>query len=79
MREFDPASLLTLHNRLVTICEEMGLVMMKTAYSTIFSEGLDFCCVILNKDAEIIAETEFTPSMMGAITHTMKWTIEEMG
>ena len=79
MREFDPVSLLTLHNRLVTICEEMGLVMMKTSYSTIFSEGLDFCCVILNKDAEIIAETEFTPSMMGAITHTMKWTIEEMG
>lgn len=79
MKEFDPVSLLTLYNRLVTICEEMGLVMMKTSYSTIFSEGLDFCCVILNKDAEIIAETEFTPSMMGAITHTMKWTIEEMG
>jgi N-methylhydantoinase B len=79
MKEIDPVSLMTLHNRLVTICEEMGLVMMKTSYSTIFSEGLDFCCVILNKDAEIIAETEFTPSMMGAITHTMKWTIEEMG
>jgi len=57
----------------------MGYVMMKTAYSTIFSEGLDFCCVILNKDAEIIADTEFTPSMIGAMTHTMKWTIEEMG
>ena len=79
MAEFDPVSLLTLHNRLVTICEEMALVMMKTAYSTIFSEGLDFCCVILNKDAEIIAETEYTPSMIGAMTHTMKWTIEEMG
>ena len=49
MTEFDPVSLLTLHNRLVTICEEMALVMMKTAYSTIFSEGLDFCCVILTR------------------------------
>ena len=29
MAEFDPVSLLTLHNRLVTICEEMALVMMK--------------------------------------------------
>jgi N-methylhydantoinase B/oxoprolinase/acetone carboxylase alpha subunit len=57
----------------------MGFVMMRTAYSTIFSEGLDFCCVILNRDAEIIAETEYTPSMIGAMTHTMKWTIEEMG
>jgi N-methylhydantoinase B len=79
MPKYDPVSLLTLHNRLVNICEEMALVMMKTAYSTIFSEGLDFCCVILNKDAEIIAETEYTPSMIGAMTHTMKWTIEEMG
>ncbi|UCB44823.1 MAG: hydantoinase B/oxoprolinase family protein [Spirochaetota bacterium] len=79
MSKFDTVALLTLHNRLVNICEEMALVMMKTAYSTIFSEGLDFCCVILNKDAEIIAETEYTPSMIGAITHTAKWTIEEMG
>ena len=32
-----------LHAQLVNICEEMGLAMMRTSYSPIFSEGLDFC------------------------------------
>ena len=33
---------------LVSICREMGLTMMKTAYSTIFNEGMDFTCGLGN-------------------------------
>lgn len=77
--DLDVVSLVILHNQLLNICEEMALVMMKTSYSTIFNEGLDFCCAILNKNGEVIAQTSLIPSMIGAIPHTMKWTIEEIG
>jgi N-methylhydantoinase B len=54
-------------------------VMMKTSYSTIFNEGLDFSTVLLDRNGDLIAEKNYTPSMMGAITHTVRWTLEEFG
>ena len=53
--------------------------MMKTSYSTIFNEGLDFSTVLLDRDGKLIAEKNYTPSMMGAITYTVRWTLEELG
>ena len=31
-----------LESTLVSICREMGIVLMRTSYSTIFNEALDF-------------------------------------
>ncbi len=75
----DTVGLHVLHNALANIAAEMALVMMKTSYSTIFNEGLDFSTVLLDRDGDLIAEKNYTPSMMGAITHTVRWTIEEFG
>ena len=32
---------------------------MKTSYSSIFNEGLDFSCVIFDRDGEMVAYAEF--------------------
>ena len=77
--EIDQVTLSVIHNRLVNICREMGTAMMKTSYSTIFNEGLDFSCVIFNRDGEMIAQAEFCPAQLGAILFTVKWAIEELG
>ena len=53
--------------------------MMKTSYSTIFNEGLDFSTMLLDREGNLIAEKNFTPSMMGAINYTVRWTLEELG
>jgi N-methylhydantoinase B/oxoprolinase/acetone carboxylase alpha subunit len=75
----DSVGLHVLHNALANIAAEMALVMMKTSYSTIFNEGLDFSTVLLDRDGNLIAEKNYTPSMMGAIPHTVRWTLEEFG
>lgn len=75
----DPVSLSIVNNHLVNICREMGIAMMKTAYSPIFNEGLDFSCVIFNRDGEMIAQAEFCPSQIGAIMFTVRWCIAELG
>ena len=53
--------------------------MMKTSYSSIFNEGLDFSCVIFDRDGEMVAYAEFCPAQIGAILYTMQWTIAEIG
>ena len=77
--ELDSVGLHVLHNALTNIAAEMALVMMKTSYSTIFNEGLDFSTVLLDARGNLIAEKNFTPSMMGAIPNTVGWTLEEFG
>jgi N-methylhydantoinase B len=77
--QLDTVGLHVLHNALANIAAEMALVMMKTSYSTIFNEGLDFSTVLLDAQGNLIAEKNYTPSMMGAIPHTVRWTLEEFG
>jgi N-methylhydantoinase B len=75
----DTVTMNIVHNALTNIASEMALVMLKTSYSTIFNEGLDFTTVLLNDRGDLIAEKNYTPSMMGAIPHTVKWAVEEKG
>ena len=77
MTRLDTVTLNIIHNALTNIASEMALVMLKTSYSTIFNEGLDFCTVLLDRNGDLIAEKNYAPAMMGAIPHTVKWAIDE--
>ena len=75
----DSVTLTIINNYLVNSCREMGLAMMKTSYSSIFNEGLDFSCVVFDRDGQMVAYAEFCPAQIGAILYTMQWTIAEVG
>ena len=75
----DSVTLTIINNSLVNTCREMGLAMMKTSYSSIFNEGLDFSCVVFDRDGDMVAYAEFCPAQIGAILYTMQWTIAEVG
>lgn len=79
MKRIDTVTLNIVHNALTNIASEMALVMLKTSYSTIFNEGLDFCTVLLDRNGDLIAEKNYAPAMMGAVPHTVKWAIDEKG
>ena len=75
----DAITLNVINNSLTNICREMGIAMMRTSYSSIFNEGLDFSCVIFDARGEMIAQAEFCPAQLGAIKYTVAWTLEELG
>jgi N-methylhydantoinase B/oxoprolinase/acetone carboxylase alpha subunit len=75
----DSVTLTVIYNALVNIAREMGLTMMRTSYSPIFNEALDFSVVIFDARARMMAQAEFCPSQIGAVRYTVGWTIEEMG
>jgi N-methylhydantoinase B/oxoprolinase/acetone carboxylase alpha subunit len=75
----DSIELTLLHNRLTSICREMGVAMMKTAYSPVFNEGFDFVCALFDREGRMIAQAEYNPSMLGAAIYTVDWTLNEIG
>jgi N-methylhydantoinase B len=75
----DPVELEVVRSHLVTTCREMGIAMMRTSYSPIFNEGLDFSCVIFDGSGEMVAQADFCPAMIGAIVHVVEWAIKEVG
>jgi len=77
--ETDPILLEVMRSHLITSCREMGIAMMRTSYSPIFNEGLDFSCVIFDGTGEMIAQADFCPAQIGAIPHVVEWCIKEVG
>ena len=65
--EPDPVMMSILDSTMVSICREMGILLMKTSYSTIFNEGLDFTCALADAKGDMIACAEFCPTMIGGM------------
>ena len=75
----DQVTLTVIDNYLATTCREMGIAMMRTAYSPMFNESLDFSCVLFDKYGRMISQAEFCPSQIGTIKFTVEWMIDELG
>jgi N-methylhydantoinase B len=74
----DQVWLKILHSQFVNICQEMAVAMMRTAYSPIFSEGLDFSFVILDDEGDLIAMADMNPAMLGQALFSGRWVIEDL-
>jgi N-methylhydantoinase B/oxoprolinase/acetone carboxylase alpha subunit len=68
-----------LGNAFVNICREMGVTMMRTAFSPIFNEGLDFSCVLFDRRGNMIGQAEFCPAQIAASLYIVRWTLDELG
>ena len=51
----DFVSMNILDSTMLSICREMGITLMKTSYSTIFNEALDFTCGIASPTGEMLS------------------------
>lgn len=66
-----------LDGNLASICRDMGVTVMRTAYSPIFSESLDFTCGLFDRTGEMIAVGDFCPSMIGGMPLIVKAIVQE--
>ena len=79
MTSIDPVTLTVLGKAFVNVCREMGVTMMRTAFSPIFNEGLDFSCVLFDRRGNMIGQAEFCPAQIAASLFIVRWTLEELG
>jgi N-methylhydantoinase B/oxoprolinase/acetone carboxylase alpha subunit len=75
----DSVSLSIFGDQLVAVTQEMGLHMMRTSYSPIFSESRDFSCALFDKDGQMVAQGPFCPAQLGAISETVRCVLNEIG
>lgn len=75
----DQVWLKILHSQFVNVCEEMAYAMMRTAYSPIFSEGLDFSTMVLDTEGSLVAMANMNPAMLGQSLFAGRWVIDELG
>src|SRR5262245_28753843 len=67
-----------LEGHLASICRDMGITVMRTAYSPIFSESLDFTCGLFDTTGDMIAVGDFCPSMIGGMPLIIKTIVREI-
>jgi N-methylhydantoinase B len=79
--EVTPVDMVTmniLESTMISICREMGITLMKTSYSTIFNEALDFTCALSDVQGEMIAVAEFCPAQIGGMPLIIKTCSQEI-
>jgi N-methylhydantoinase B len=63
----------------IAAAERMRITMIKTAYSHIISESLDFGCAIFGSDVQMIAQGTGIPAFQGHLGFPIQATIESRG
>jgi N-methylhydantoinase B len=65
--EIDPARLEIVKNGLKSLCEEMAVILARSAYSTNIKTRKDFSCALLDDKARILAQSFAQPAHLGSI------------
>jgi len=68
----DPVQLSIFSNLFMSIAEQMGRMLQKTAISTNIKERLDFSCALFGPDGSLVANAPHLPVHLGAMSAAVK-------
>jgi 5-oxoprolinase (ATP-hydrolysing) len=66
-------------HRFMSIAEQMGRTLQRTAISTNIKERLDFSCALFGPDGGLVANAPHLPVHLGAMQEAVKWQIRHWG
>lgn len=76
---YDPVLLEVFFGATTSIAEEIGAVVLRTAYSNVIGDSQDYSSAVLDADLEIIAQGSHQPLHIGVIAEAAKQMIPEVG
>ena len=68
----DPVMLEVFNNLFMSIAEQMGVTLEKTAYSVNIKERLDFSCAVFNADGQLVANAPHMPVHLGSMDKSVE-------
>ena len=71
MRTMNPIQLSIFSNRLAGICDEMGALLRRSAFSPNIKDRLDFSCAIFDADGALCAQAAHIPVHLGSMAYAM--------
>ena len=77
--EIDPVQLSIFSNLFMSIAEQMGRMLQKTAISTNIKERLDFSCALFGPNGELVANAPHLPVHLGSMSDAVKAQIRRQG
>src|SRR5437016_7454902 len=77
MKNLDPISFEILKNSLISIAEEMGVVLRKSSFSPNIKERRDYSCPLFNASGQHVAQAEHVPVHLGAMPYSVQAVMKE--
>ena len=71
MNGIDPIELNLFSSRVSAICDEMGLVLKRAAFSPNIKDRLDYSCAIFDIKGEMLAQADHMPVHLGSMAYAM--------
>ena len=62
--------------KLNAVCDEMGYVLQRSAFSPNIKDRLDFSCALFDRDGAILAQAAHIPVHLGSMAYAMKALVE---
>ena len=78
-RTLDPITFELVHAGLISIAEEMGVVLKRSSYSPIIRDMDDFSCAVFAADGALVAQADFIPAQLGAMSLVVGSVLERWG
>jgi len=72
----DPISLEVFKNLFISVGEEMGVALQRTAYSSNIKERLDFSCAIFDPMGQMVAQAAHIPVHLGAMPASVRAAVD---
>ena len=77
MENLDPISFEILKNSLISIAEEMGVILRKSSFSPNIKERRDYSCALFNASGQLVAQAEHIPVHLGAMPYSVQAVLKE--
>ncbi|KAM6033035.1 5-oxoprolinase [Chlamydotis macqueenii] len=77
--QLDPVQLSVFSHRFMSIAEQMGRILQRTAISTNIKERLDFSCALFGPDGGLVSNAPHIPVHLGAMQETVQFQIRSLG
>ena len=72
----NPITLSVIWGALVSIGEEMGAAIARTAYSNAVKDGYDFSAAVFDPEGRLVAQGDFSPGHLGAMLFVIKHVLQ---
>lgn len=68
----DPVALSLFSSRIEAVCDEMGAVLRRSAFSPNIKDRLDFSCAVFDAQGELCAQAAHIPVHLGSMAYAMR-------
>ncbi len=74
--EVDPVLLEVFNNLFMSVAEQMGVTLQRTAHSANIKERLDYSCAVFDPDANLVANAPHVPVHLGSMGESVRAVVE---